>query len=212
MHRPAVVMAPETLFHDGRLPAALPETRLHHGQPRSGTVGNEPASDDLQLSVACLRSTTYVSRLTYVTEGRLETLHDTIGAISTQLRLRFAATASPEIGFVALATLRHLTRHGPKSVSDLAYADHVSTQAISLRIRPLIDAGLLTRRIDTADARRTIVAVTAPGRAAVANAEASARDALNDALDRLPASDRDTLSAALPALHQVATILSEESP
>lgn len=146
-----------------------------------------------------------------MTNERAQTLHEVVGAISAQLRLRFAAAASPEIGFVALATLRHLIRHGPKSVSDLAHADRVTTQAISLRIRPLIDAGLLTRSTDTADARRTIVTVTAQGQAAVAAAETAARDALNDALGRLPASDRDALSAAVPALQQIATILSEES-
>ena len=80
----------------------------------------------------------------------------------------FAAEPSPGIGFVALATLRHLDRHRARTVTELAHADQVTTQAISLRIRPLVDAGLVTRSPDPVDARRSVVTATERGRAAVA--------------------------------------------
>jgi len=137
-------------------------------------------------------------------------VHDAVGAISTQLRLRFAASGSSDIGFVALATLRHLIRHGPRTISQLAEADRVTTQAISLRVRPLVDAGLVTRAVDSGDGRRTVVAATARGRRAVAAAQADTRRALDNAIGRLPPADRAALSAALAPLIQIAKHLEDE--
>jgi DNA-binding MarR family transcriptional regulator len=134
-------------------------------------------------------------------------LLEALGAVSAQLRLRYS---SPEIGFVALATLRHLDRRGPKAVSELAQSDHVTTQAISLRVRPLVEAGLLVRTTDPADTRRTIVAITERGRAVVAAAQARTRTALQHAVHRLPEADRDQLAAVLPTLVQLADNLTKE--
>ncbi len=129
--------------------------------------------------------------LTHMTRDSLaQDLHGALGTISGRLRLRFAAEGSPGIGFVALATLRHLDRHGARTVTELAHADQVTTQAISLRIRPLVDAGLVTRSPDPADARRSVVTATESGRAAVATAESRAREALQAAVERLSAADR----------------------
>lgn len=62
-----------------------------------------------------------------------------------------------------MATLRHLVRKGSRTVSELALADGVTTQAISLRLRPLVEAGLVSRATDPRDARRTIVSATPSG-------------------------------------------------
>lgn len=140
-----------------------------------------------------------------------EDLHGALGTISGRLRLRFAAGPSPGIGFVGLATLRHLDRHGARTVTELAHADQVTTQAISLRIRPLVDAGLVTRTPDPVDTRRSVVAATEQGRAVVATAESRAREALQAAVERLSVAERHALSDALRPLLQVAANLSEES-
>jgi DNA-binding MarR family transcriptional regulator len=137
-------------------------------------------------------------------------LHQAVEAISAQLRLRFAASSSEGIGFVALATLRHLTRHGSRTVSQLAEADRVTTQAISLRVRPLVEAGLVTRGIDPRDGRRTVVEATALGRSAVAQTQSSIRRSLEDAIRRLPPADRAALSAAVDPLLQIAKNLEDE--
>jgi len=136
-------------------------------------------------------------------------LHEAVEAISAQLRLRFAASGPPTIGFVALATLRHLTRHGPRSVSQLAETDRVTTQAISLRVRPLVDAGLVTRAVDAGDGRRTVVEATPLGRSTVADAQSDTRRALDDAIRRLPAADRAALSAVVDILMQIAKNLED---
>jgi DNA-binding MarR family transcriptional regulator len=134
---------------------------------------------------------------------------DAIGSISSQLRLRFAAAGSG-IGFVALATLRHLVRWGPRAVSELAASDQVTTQAISIRVSPLVEAGLVARRVDPADGRRTLLEVTSAGRNVVEAASRQANAALRSALDSVAAADRRAVENALPALRSVAMALREQ--
>ena len=137
-------------------------------------------------------------------------VHEAVAAVSAELRSRFQES-TPGVGFVAMATLRHLARNGPRTVTELALADQVSTQAISLRVRPLLDAGLATRAADPADARRTVLTASTHGRRAVARAEAGARVALSSAISRLEPAGRTALSSAVPALLQLAEELSGEA-
>jgi len=130
-----------------------------------------------------------------------------VGSISAELRSRFASAGEPDLGFVALATLRHLTRHGSRSVSELAKADRVTTQAVSLRVAPLADAGLVTRSTDPADARRTLVEVTHRGRQVVERAQQSAHAALKTVVRNLTRPERTALVSALPVLHRIGTDL-----
>lgn len=140
-------------------------------------------------------------------------LSEALGAISEQLRLRFAATEldEPGLGFVALATLRHLVRHGPKSVTELAEADRVTTQAISSRVASLVDDGLVERRRDPADARRMILSATQKGMRTVTAAQDRGRAALAAALTDLSEGERGELRDALPTLNQLSATLRASS-
>ncbi|MBX6722281.1 MAG: MarR family transcriptional regulator [Dactylosporangium sp.] len=137
---------------------------------------------------------------------------EAVGAISAQLRLRFAEGAGADIGFVALATLRHLVRHGPCSVTELAGRDRVTTQAISLRVAPLVRAGLIHRLSDPADGRRSLLEATDRGRKVVRTAQAHALAALDDLVAGLPEAERSALTAALPVLHKLGTELAKGKP
>lgn len=139
-------------------------------------------------------------------------VHDAVAAVSAQLRLSYLESAEPGLGFVAMATLRHLIRKGPRTVSELAQLEQVTTQAISLRIRPLVEAGLLMREPDPRDARRALVQATPAGRRTVRRAEAGARRALWVAIDQFGQTDRDALSSAVPLLRQIAQSLSMDTP
>ena len=155
----------------------------------------------------------YVSSLTDVDQETLTIeVHEAIGEISAQMRLRFQESGGPEIGFVAMATLRHLIRKGPRTVSELAQLEQVTPQAISLRIRPLVEAGLLTRVTDPLDGRRAILEATRQGRRAVLRAEAGARRALSAAIDQFGPIEREALSSAVPLLLQIARNLITEKP
>ena len=130
-----------------------------------------------------------------------------IGALSSQLRLRFADAGSPGQGFVALATLRSLCRHGPRTVTSLAVSDRVTTQAISARLGPLEETGLVERERDDQDARRIVVTPTAAGRAVLEDAEERADGALRSALSRLSDAERAVLEQAVPIIAALAAQL-----
>lgn len=134
-------------------------------------------------------------------------LSSAVGALSAQLRLRFLDASDPGLGFVALATLRHVCRHGARTVTALAESDRVTTQAVSARLSPLERAGLIVRERDGDDARRTIVKPTAEGIALVREAERGAQDALRSAVSRLAAEDRAVLDKAAPLLAALAAEL-----
>ncbi len=136
-------------------------------------------------------------------------LIDAVGTISATSRLAFASAGPPSVGFVALATLRHLARHGPMSITDLARIDRVTTQAISLRTRPLIEEGLVARARDPRDGRRTLLAATGAGRAVIAASEGRLSTAFAHALAGLSPAELDALRAAAPALDRLGTLFRE---
>jgi DNA-binding MarR family transcriptional regulator len=133
-----------------------------------------------------------------------------VGALSAQLRLRFLDASESGLGFVALATLRHLCRHGERTVTSLAESDGVTTQAISARLRPLEEAELIHRERDAEDARRTVVSPTSAGRAVIREAERGAELALRSAVSRLSPEDRAILERAAPLLAALGADLAGE--
>ena len=137
---------------------------------------------------------------------------EAVGAVSAQLRLRFADGGGADLGFVALATLRHLVRHGQSGVTDLACRERVTTQAISLRVAPLIAAGLVHRSVDPADGRRSLLEVTPAGRKIVHSAERGALGALGNLIANLSGAERAALTTALPVLHRLGADLAREKP
>jgi DNA-binding MarR family transcriptional regulator len=139
-------------------------------------------------------------------------LLESVGVISAEMRSRFATGGDTDIGFVAMATLRHLVRHGPRSITALAKSDRVTTQAISIRLAPLLEAGLVVRMADPTDGRRASVEVTKRGREAVTRAQERARNALESAVGDLTPAEKDALAEALPVLQRLGAHLSRENP
>ena len=139
-------------------------------------------------------------------------LLESVGVISAEMRSRFATGGDTDIGFVAMATLRHLVRQGPRSITALAKSDRVTTQAISIRLAPLLEAGLVVRMADPTDGRRASVEVTKRGREAVTRAQERARNALESAVGDLTPAEKDALAEALPVLQRLGAHLSRENP
>jgi DNA-binding MarR family transcriptional regulator len=61
------------------------------------------------------------------------------------------------------AVLGRLDREGTRSIGDLAAAERVRPQSMTQTIADLEGEGLIERRADPADGRRTLVALTAQG-------------------------------------------------
>jgi DNA-binding MarR family transcriptional regulator len=98
------------------------------------------------------------------------------------------------------------------SVADAAHELRLAPNTVSTLVGRLTAAGLLDRARAVSDGRSVRLSVTEAARRRIAGwrdlrAELGAR-----ALDRLPASDRDTLAAALPALLRFAAQIEEETP
>lgn len=107
-----------------------------------------------------------------------------------------------------VSILRHVARHGPLTVNEVAASARTGQSTASLVLTRLQRAGLVRRVPSREDRRRVLVEVTARGRALVRRAPRPATDQLIAALDAL--SERDAAAVArclaplLRALHKSA--------
>jgi len=97
------------------------------------------------------------------------------GVISLARRLRLERD---EVGLTALglSVLGHLRRRGPMTPGELATAERVQPQSLTRTLAALETAGLVSREPDPADGRRSLLAITDYGQAAL-RAEMEQRDA-----------------------------------
>jgi DNA-binding MarR family transcriptional regulator len=126
-------------------------------------------------------------------------LRETVGRLIRRLR----AEPGPPVG--QLAVLGRLDREGPASISDLAAADRMRPQSMAQTVRDLEDAGLVSRRPDPEDGRRSFVELTRAGVETLHATRARREDWLTQTLDReLDAEQRELLRRALTLLDRVA--------
>ena len=76
-------------------------------------------------------------------------------------------------------------------------------------VAALVQAGHLARGTDPTDGRRTLVTLTETGRALVDHAHAASRADLDAAFAGLTAPEQEAITAALPALEHIATLLAD---
>jgi DNA-binding MarR family transcriptional regulator len=99
-----------------------------------------------------------------------------------------------------ISALLSVALHGPMTVTQLAKRHHVTLKTASLITVELEQAGLIDRREDPADRRRTIITI-AKGRERAVNDGLSKRAAdLQRTIDRLTPSQRDGLITGLEIL------------
>jgi DNA-binding MarR family transcriptional regulator len=127
-------------------------------------------------------------------------LRETIGRLLRRLR------AEPgELPVGQIAVLSRLDREGPASISDLAAADRMRPQSMAQTVHDLQHAGLVSRRPDPADGRRSFVELTPLGLETLNAMRAHREDWLTQALDReLDAEQRELLRRAVALLGRVA--------
>jgi DNA-binding MarR family transcriptional regulator len=104
------------------------------------------------------------------------------------------------LGARHMSALLSVALHGPMTVTQLAQRHHVTLKTASLITVELEQAGLIDRREDPSDRRRTIVAI-AKGKERAVNDGLSKRAAdLQRTIDRLTPSQRDGLITGLEIL------------
>lgn len=96
--------------------------------------------------------------------------------------------------------LRIVGRHPLISAGHLARLLHVDAGTVSAAVRRLEARGLLERRADKRDKRRTLLALTAAGRKLDTPAPGTAESAVQDVLEHTPESDTQAIRAFLERL------------
>jgi DNA-binding MarR family transcriptional regulator len=87
-----------------------------------------------------------------------------VTSLGRRLRLERTATAMTAL---ELSVLGHLNRRGSLSPGELADAERVQPQSLTRTLAGLQEAGLTLRQPDPADGRKSLLAITEPGQAAL---------------------------------------------
>jgi DNA-binding MarR family transcriptional regulator len=92
---------------------------------------------------------------------------------------------------------------GEARISDLAELDHCSQPTMTTQVRRLEDAGLVARTQDPDDARAVRIRITPEGSQILTRVRADRAAVIDPRIEQLSQEDRDTLSAAVGALHRL---------
>jgi DNA-binding MarR family transcriptional regulator len=97
------------------------------------------------------------------------------GVVGIGRRLRLERSGSSSLTTLELSLLGHLHRRGPLTPGDLAAAERVQPQSLTRTLASLAEDGLILRRPDPDDGRRSRLGITDPGLTAL-RAEMGQRD------------------------------------
>jgi DNA-binding MarR family transcriptional regulator len=103
------------------------------------------------------------------------------------------------------SVLGRLDREGAQCIGELATAERVRPQSMSQTLAELEADGLIERTPDTTDGRRTRIALTAEGRAAL-EADRAARDGwLGQAITQLTDGEQEILHEAVLLMNRLSS-------
>jgi DNA-binding MarR family transcriptional regulator len=102
------------------------------------------------------------------------------------------------------SVLSVIVARGPVSLADLADLEGLNPTMLSRVVSKLQSMGLIDRIPDPADLRSASVAATAPGRAIDGQVKAGRAAAVSQCMEMLSADQEAALTAALPALEELA--------
>jgi len=104
------------------------------------------------------------------------------------------------------AVLGYLDRDGPRSIGELAAIESVRPQSMSQTVCDLEADGLIERRADSSDGRRSQIAITTRGRAAL-DADRAAREGwLAKEIAAFAHEEQETLREAVRLLNRLVEI------
>jgi DNA-binding MarR family transcriptional regulator len=147
-----------------------------------------------------------------LTNTDLETaarLRAVIGRLSRLLRPAPAAVAAG-LTPTRISVLLTVVRQGSVRLSDLADYEAVNPTQLSRTIAQLVESGFVERSTDREDRRAAWVKPTPAGKRLAERIRRERTDALNLALQELPAEERDRIVGALAGLEELAEVLKGE--
>ena len=113
-------------------------------------------------------------------------------------------TLPRDLSMTTASTLATLERHGPCRITELATLEGVSQPTMTQLVSRLEREGMAERRALSGDRRVVAVHLTNVGRADLTRRRQAQAKRLAELLAELPAADRETIAAALPALDRLA--------
>jgi DNA-binding MarR family transcriptional regulator len=111
-----------------------------------------------------------------------------------------------------LSALSVIVFGGPIRISALARAEHVRTPTMTPIVAALEAEGLITREVDSSDARASLLRATARGSRLMSEARGRRVSLLSSDLQQLPANDRATVLRAVDILERLVGPRSTPSP
>ncbi|MDT5093091.1 MAG: hypothetical protein QOH60_2454 [Mycobacterium sp.] len=127
---------------------------------------------------------------------------DLLSVVAKLNRLATQRTRLP-LPWAQARLLSIIDDQGPTRISDLAALDHCSQPTMTMQVRRLEDAGLVTRATDPADARAVLIEITAAGTATLRQVRADRAAVIDPHIAALDDQDRQTLAAGVRVLHRL---------
>ena len=146
---------------------------------------------------------------TQMAHNKKERAHDE-GALAPRLRLavmrlarRLRQQAPEGVTPSQLAVLSTLDRGGAMSLGRLAAAERVTPPSLTRIVDALEERGLIERRADEDDRRRSSVGLTRAGNRFVQQSRKAKTEYLTERLSRLEKRERDALEQAVGLIEQM---------
>jgi DNA-binding MarR family transcriptional regulator len=127
---------------------------------------------------------------------------DLLGVVARLNRLATQRTRLP-LPWAQARLLSTIDHQGPARISDLAALDHCSQPTMTMQVRRLEDAGLVTRTADPADARAVLIAITPAGTNTLRQVRADRASVIDPHIAALDDADRQTLAAGVRVLQRL---------
>lgn len=119
-------------------------------------------------------------------------------------RLRQSPSVQGELTTPELSALSRLDRSGPTTPSALARAEQITPQGMGATLNGLVRRGLVERRPDPEDGRRTVMSLTEAGRHVVHSKRSARTEHLATILSRgFTAEELRVLMAAAPLIERL---------
>ncbi|MFF3574555.1 MarR family winged helix-turn-helix transcriptional regulator [Nocardia jiangxiensis] len=137
--------------------------------------------------------------------------HDIAGDLThamVRLRARLRAESAPtdmKWSWSQITTLNRIAQEGSATVSELAVAEHVRPQSMASIVSALLDGGLVARRSDPNDGRKTLISITDEGAELLARIPTMRETWLEAAIERhLSPAECETLANAARIMESLA--------